>query len=456
MRIRKKISFVFVFLAAVLLLVAFIFIYLSAKRYTDNEFFLRLSQRASIAAQAYLEEDELSVAIYDDIRKKHLQTLPDEKEQIYEVDIVNQEIIGPIVKLLRPGFYEKIFRNEYVETRSNEIYYIGSLYRDNQGDFMVILSAKDLYGKAKMKNLGNILITVYIFSLLILYVLGQYYAKQVLLPMVTIIEKVNNIRAKNLNLRLEPGKNKDEIYDLIHTFNAMLDRLETSFDMQSNFVNNASHELKNPLTAILGLTEITLQNPRSEREYVSNLIAIEKEALRLDNLVNGLLNLVHTDYNQEGLIVEKIRIDELLLEIRKDFDKTHPENYIHIDFAELPTNEDSLIIQGSTSLLRVAFVNLLDNALKFSKNDQARLSLTTTSQIIEINLEDYGIGIPPHEIKNIFEPFYRATNVRGVKGFGFGLPLSSKIIKLHGGKLKITSELDKGTLVNIIFPNQSQ
>lgn len=235
---------VFVLLTATLLVAVFLFIYYFAQRYTENEFYFRLNKRATIAAQAYLEEDEVSVNIYEDIRKTHLQILPDEKEKVYKVNIADQRVVDPSKNVLPASFFKTVFREKRSDTIIGEHYYTGILYQDNQGDFIITLSARDLYGRAKMKNLRNILIVASFLGLTILFFLGRFYAKQVLLPITTITDKVNSIKAKNLHLRLDAGKNKDELTELALTFNNMLDRLDTSFEMQSNFIQNASHELK--------------------------------------------------------------------------------------------------------------------------------------------------------------------------------------------------------------------
>lgn len=115
-----------------------------------------------------------------------------------------------------------------------------------------------------------------------------------------------------------------------------------------------------------------------------------------------------------------------------------------------------LIIQGNKSLLSIAFSNVLDNAGKFSGNQKVIIKIETTSKTVQITITDMGMGIPKDELKNIFEPFYRATNVRGVKGFGVGLPLTYRIVKLHSGQLQIDSDVEKGTVVKFSFPNQEQ
>lgn len=455
MKIRSKITLIFVLLTAMLLLSVFLFIYFSVENYTQNEFYLRLKQRASIAAQTYLEEDELSTSIYEEIRKKHLQTLPNEKERILKVNSSEKALILSPESPLQPEFFDKVLNNGYAEVKIESNYYTAILYKDNQGNFIVVLSAEDLYGSAKMKNLSRTLLTAFVLSLIILFVIGQYYAKEVLKPISVITGQVNKIRAKNLHLRLATEHKKDELGELSRTFNTMLDRLETSFEMKSSFVHNASHELKNPLTAIIGQTEVALGNARKEQEYITTLQTIEKEALRLDELINALLDLAHTEHDSKGLIIEKIRADELLMEIKMSFD-AFTSDKINCNFQFLPQNPDELVFNGNHGLMKVALLNILDNALKYSTNRTIDLSIQEKENRILFSIKDQGIGIPKDDLKNVFEPFYRGSNARTYKGFGFGLALSHKIVRLHGGELKIHSEIGKGTHVLVQLPNTGE
>ncbi|WP_422080849.1 sensor histidine kinase [Ulvibacterium sp.] len=451
MKIRNKITLIFVLLSALLLLLVFLSIYFSVQNHTHNEFYSRLSQRASIAAQAYLEKDELSTGIYEEIRKKHLQILPNEEERILEVDVTKSALISPQALPVEREFFEEVFSTGHAEVRIEKSYYTAILYEDNQGDFIVVLSAEDLYGTAKMQNLAKTLLTVYVLSLIILFVIGQYYAKRVLKPISDITCQVNRIRAKNLHLRLVNGHKNDELGELSRTFNNMLDRLENSFEMKNSFVRNASHELKNPLTAIIGQTEVALGNARTEREYIATLRTIEKEASRLNELINALLELAYAENDSKGLIIDNIRADELLMELKMDFDAL-TSNKINCDFQFLPEDSNKLIFKGNHRLIRVALLNVLDNALKYSKNGNIDLGIQVKEDMILISIKDEGIGIPKDDLKNVFEPFSRGSNARGHKGFGFGLPLSHKIVRLHGGELQIDSEIGKGTHVLMQLP----
>ncbi len=455
MQLRTKITSIFIVLTSLFLTGIFILIYYNSKKYTESEFYLRLTQRATIAAQAYLEGDDLNVDIYDDIRIRHLQTLPNEKEVIYPVDAKLKRPIKELDKTLPSSFFQKIFTEEYAELKQGDYYYTGLLYHDSKGDFIVVLSATDLYGFGKLDNLRNTLITAFFISILFIFILGRYYAQQALSPISKIIKDVNLIRAENLSQRLNASNGNDELGQLAKTFNNMLDRLQISFDLQSNFVNNASHELRNPLTAILGQTEIALNKSRSKEEYHSILKNIDLEASRLDFLVNGLLKLAQTDFDSKGFLIEPIRLDEMVLHIKKNIDVSIPNNKIELNFEELPESEEAITLMGSESLLNLALSNIMENACKFSNNKSVTVKILSETDTILLIVKDKGVGIPQDELKNIYEPFFRASNVRDIEGFGFGLPLAYRIIKMHSGKINVVSQIDKGTIVKIRLPNKS-
>jgi len=455
MQLRSKITSIFIGLTSLFLIGIFILIYFVSKTYTESEFYLRLSQRATIAAQAYLEADALNINIYDDIRIRHLMTLPNEKEVIYPVDAERKIPLVPFDKSLPDRFYQKIFDTKYAELKKDDYYYTGLLFYDSKGDFIVILSATDLYGFGKAENLRNTLIIAFFISIVFIFILGRVYATQALSPISKIIKEVNSIRAENLSFRLETSNSKDELAQLAKTFNNMLDRLQISFDLQSNFINNASHELRNPLTAILGQIEIALNKARTEEEYHLILKNLDLEASRLDFLVNGLLKLAKTDFDSKGFAIEPIRIDELVLDIKKNIDASIPKNLIKLDFEELPLNENSITLLGSESLLKVAFGNILENACKFSENKKVLVKIFSDNSSISLIIKDEGVGIPEKELKNIYEPFFRASNVRGIEGFGFGLPLAYRIIKMHSGEIRVLSQINKGTVVKIMLPNKN-
>ncbi|RYD90892.1 MAG: HAMP domain-containing histidine kinase, partial [Sphingobacteriales bacterium] len=240
-------------------------------------------------------------------------------------------------------------------------------------------------------------------------------------------------------------------FDLAKTFNGMLDRLETSFEIQANFINNASHELKTPITTIIAESEIALLKERTTDEYEQVLLNIHQQASRLGNLTESLLKLTQTGYDGKKQVQDIARIDDLLLDVKASLDRLHPNNRITINLGNIPDDEALLTLPCNRPLLELALGNIISNGVKYSNNDAVFVNLTTAKDQLKITITDIGIGIPPEDIPFLYEPFFRGKEAAKYNGYGLGLPLAMKIIKMHRGELLIQSEPGKGTVVSIVF-----
>ena len=287
---------------------------------------------------------------------------------------------------------------------------MGVQYNDNQGQFYVLVSAIDRYGQSKLDNLQRVLIICFVSSIGFVLLLGWVFAGQVLRPIGEIVLEANNIRASNLHMRVRQRSSRDEIAALTRTLNQMLDRLETSFEMQKNFISNASHELRNPLTAISGEIEVTLLKERTPAEYVASLETLQKETERLEKLTSDLLGLAQTGFDEAEMEREELRLDELLLECLHELQQTNQDYKIKLHLEEMPESAEGLTLEGNSSLLKMALSNVIENACKFSNNQQVNVWLKADGGALSVKVKDVGIGIPEEDQKNIFHAFYRASN----------------------------------------------
>jgi signal transduction histidine kinase len=245
---------------------------------------------------------------------------------------------------------------------------------------------------------------------------------------------------------------KDEIAELVLTFNNMLTRLETAFETQNNFVSNASHELRTPLTIITAETELLLNDSRLEPALQTQVGAILNEAERLAEILASLLGLAQTGFDGKKQNWQKIRVDELVMHVADSAKKIDPKSDIDIDFNSLPYDESLLCTIGNINLLQLAVSNIVLNACKYSNNRPVKVKITSAEGNIAITVTDRGIGIPQQDQQHIFEPFFRASNTGQYKGHGVGLPLTLNIIRLHKGTIDIHSQEDIGTEITISLP----
>lgn len=451
MKIRSRLTLQFSLIVASILILFSLTIYFLSSYYRQQEFYSRLKDRAHNTAKLLIEIEEVSMDLLKKIDKNTI-ALPFERITIYNEQnkqLYNSTDESPEAAL---EILHKIRVENEVLFREGEKEVIGFLYTDKHNRFVIIASAHDKFGIRKLNFLRFLLITGLFASVIITMLAGWFYSGQALKPISDVIAQVDKISAGNLNLRVEEGNGSDEIALLAITFNKMLSRLESAFEMQRSFVSNASHELRTPLTTITGQIDVALMKKRTADEYESMLHSILEDIRHLGQLSNGLLDLAQASLDVSKINISSVRIDELLWQARTELLKSQPEYSIKILFENFPEEERKLSLPGNEHLLKTAVINLMENACKFSADKSVSVLLNITDNGVHIYFKDNGIGISTTEIDQVFEPFYRGQNAKTNKGHGLGLSLSSKIIQLHRGKINLSSQLNNGTTVTITLP----
>ncbi len=447
MNIRTKILLWFTSVVGVIILCLNIYIYLLCQSFFRNYFYKELKDRAVIAASVFLEKDEVSTIEFKKVENVYLNTLPHENIRIYDRDNHPVFIDSTDVCSFDESLINVVRNRKEYDARIKDKQIVGIHYADNQGEYVVMVEAVDDSGNAKLDLLLNIQIIGFVITLLIVIIAGNVFTSWILRPVSEVIKGTNKISETNLHLRLDEGNGIDEIAQLSITINRMLERLEQAFEQRKSFVANASHELRTPLTSIIGHLEVELTRLRSQEEYQDTLKFILTEAERLQALSNGLLLLAQSNAVSESFQKEEIRIDELILETIDDIRVKRPDARIALHFPEMPDDSDKLILHGDKNILQIAFLNILDNACKFSAGGDVRVELRLSDAEIEYCVTDTGIGISREDLPHITETFYRARNAGRFPGSGIGLSLVQRIIKMHHGKITINSTEGKGTCV---------
>jgi signal transduction histidine kinase len=448
MKVKNKLSLQFTFLFGVVLLCVLIGIYLLEDGNRKISFYEKLEDRAFIAGEFYLAQDNMTKENFNEVLKKYPQSLSNEIVSIYN-DSYQPVFIKEDTARWSKEQIREVIQNKKLRFALKNQQVVGIYYIDNSGNFVVIVSATDDVGKENMKNLSIIMFFTFFLSLVITFFLGRLFATIALSPINRIIDNIKIIRATSLNKRLPVGKiSHDEINQLSITVNNLLEHLEQSFQAQQSFIMNASHELRTPITSILGNAEIALRNPRETEEYKDTLSNIVKEAEKLNEIMSTLLELAHINLDNSAL--QQIRIDELLWEVTDEWGK--PENsLVKVDYGT-PVDLNNCTILGNRRLLFIALSNILRNAIKFSNNKEVYCTLQYTDDEAIISIKDCGIGIDKDDMEKIFRPFYRAANAQSFAGSGIGLYLTDRIIRLHNGKIEVESNIGNGTVFRVRFP----
>jgi len=202
--------------------------------------------------------------------------------------------------------------------------------------------------------------------------------------------------------------------------------------------------------------EVTLENARTPTEYRNVIESVYHDVRHMGKLTHTLLEFAKASKNRGGLEINLIRIDEIILRLPSEITKVNEEYSSVIEFDELPENEEKLLVFGNETLLLAAIKNIAVNACKYSENQHASICLRIEDDKIFISIKDKGLGIPESEIENIFQPFYRLNENKSESGFGLGLSMAERIIKLHNGRISVTSKLSEGTNFTIILPSATR
>lgn len=427
-------------------------VYYFQNKYSYIDFFKRLETRATIAAKYTFEVDRLNADAVKTIRDQHLERLSDEKEYILYAGSTDSLATLSLQNQLPNQFVIEVLANGKATLKDGETFYTGIKYVHNSVPYVVIVSADNYYTSHHLSFLRNVLLWGMFFIALLTTYFSWYFSRHVFDPIKRITDKVRQVSTNNIHMRIEGNDNNSEVSELVSTFNDLLNRIETAFETQKNFVSNASHELSTPLTTIMGEADVTLMKERQPAEYQQALKKILSQAERLDQITKSLLFLARTGYSDKKLTFEIARVDELMWEVKRTIDRLNPNNQIEIDSSLFPDDPYKLKVMANKQLLHLAMANILSNACKYSHNKPVTISIAASNNQVIVVVKDLGVGIPEAELQFIYDPFFRASNTHMFEGYGIGLPLARNIVRLHNGTLQVTSVAGKGTTVQVNLP----
>ncbi len=454
MQIRTRLTLQFLLLGGIIMIISSAAIYFSSSRLRQDDFYNRLRNKARIIASQLFDAVEHGT--------KSRPLIPDwnypkdlQNEKIIILDYLNDTVystdkFGDIE--IKNDVLERVRLYEKTRYRQGQYEVLGTLYSTPLYRYVVIAAATDIEGLQHLKKLRITLLSTCIISIFLFAAAGWIFSGRALRPISEVVSRVENITITSMNLRVPEGNGMDEIGRLARTFNSMLSRLETSFNIQKDFIANASHELRTPLTSINGQLEVLLMKDRSSEEYKNALQSVLDDIRSLIDLANKLLLMTKTVSETSKDYTGTVRTDELLWQIRDEIRKYRKDYHVNISFDESLTDSDEVIVKGDEFLLKTAFSNIIDNACKYSDDHSVDVKLLNTGNNIKITFTDKGIGISSTEVKKVFEPFYRATNAIPFPGTGVGLTLVYQIIKNHTGTINVSSIEGKGTTVQIELP----
>ncbi len=286
---------------------------------------------------------------------------------------------------------------------------------------------------------------------LVIFILSHILAGRILKPVSAIIRQSREISDQSLDKRIPLGKNKDELYELSVALNKMFDRIQHSFNRQREFIGNASHELKSPITLLMLAQEDMLMAGNLPLPVEEGLIKQLETSRRMSHLVKNLLDLSRME-QQETLHIGPVAIDEVIDQVLEDYTDVIAEKQIQVQ-----TRMDAPCqVPGDHEKLFRLFVNLIDNAIRYNRPVQGIIQIRVEQKKgrVRIDISNSGPAIPEPDIPHLFEQFYRVEKSRTqtLGGSGLGLAIAQKIVALHNGTINIGNGPDQMIQTTLMLP----
>jgi signal transduction histidine kinase len=297
-----------------------------------------------------------------------------------------------------------------------------------------------------LNRLLVVLLVEGIVATAITVLVALWLSRDAVKPLQKVVDVAAEIQASDLTRRISAKNQAEEVQKLADTFDAMLERLDTAFQEQRNFVMDVSHELRTPLTVLKGNIDVMLMDPTLTQENREQYERMSSEVSRLIRLTSNLLYLASADAGREPER-RPVELDVVCLEVLRQSRDLKQEVKVAMG------NEDEVMVVGDRDQLKQMILNLVENAIKYTPpGGEVKLSLNRNGNTVDMSVLDTGPGIPPELLPDIFERFNRGAHRGIMGGTGLGLAIASRIARAHGGDIRVDSTVGKGSEFTVTLP----
>ncbi len=306
------------------------------------------------------------------------------------------------------------------------------------------------YGADVIESVTSAWLVASLFAIVVAAWVGWFMSKRVTRPVLALENATRQMERGDLSVRVDlQGERQQEFLSLANSFNGMAEQVEQTVSTLREFVADAAHELHTPLAALQANIELAHDEDNAS-DRARYLARAQEQGRRLEGLVTSLLDLSRIEAAESKSEFAPVDMNQLIREVGEQF-ASRAEQTERSFAMNLP--DDDLLVLGNEPQLRQVFINLLENALKFTPpNGNISLALERAANKVVITVSDSGIGIPSEDLPHLFERFHRARNASQYPGNGLGLAIVKAIINLHQGDLVVRSEEKKGTAISVTFP----
>lgn len=300
-----------------------------------------------------------------------------------------------------------------------------------------------------MELLALVFIPLFLIVIPIATFAGWRVAKQATRGINEVSHAVAELEKGDFNHQVSMHSQTDEIQTLVDTFNSMSARIKTLMTEMKEMIDNIAHDLRSPIGRIRAISETTLSETDTVRDYRTAASDTLEECDRLIRMINTTLDVAEAEAGVGNDIEEDINLSHLVEEACELFSPAAEEKHIKLAYKTLADRH----IKGNQQNILRMLANLLDNALKYTpEHGQINVNLSNNPEIVRIEIKDSGIGIPANDQERIFDRFYRCDSSRSTDGCGLGLSFSLAVAKAHNGNIQVDSSPNIGSTFIVTLP----
>ncbi|MCF6338371.1 MAG: HAMP domain-containing histidine kinase [Gammaproteobacteria bacterium] len=368
--------------------------------------------------------------------------------QIYSSDLSHWKLLPESPHIIKHVFSSKNFVLQTTNIQGKE-YKAKTIYGLISPNILLHTGESTESIQNTMTLLSNVFIGMFLIVIPIAFVIGWLMAGHAVKGIKEVSRIASEIEKGKLDRRVSVSSQRDEITQLVNTFNAMLDRIKVLIFEMKEMTDNIAHDLRSPLARIRVISELALSNNNTPKNLKSSASDIIEECDRLLQMINSTLDVAEAEADTFQTTKKKVDISQLAQDACEIFEPMAEQKHIRLA-CRLDNN---CYIYGNIQNLQRMFANLLDNAIKYTlANGQVDVILTRSRQNIEIMIIDTGIGIPENDQARVFDRFFRCDQSRTHDGCGLGLSFARAVARSHGGDIDLSSRLKNGSCFTIRLP----
>lgn len=437
MKIRNKILIYFSSTVTLLSAVSLIIVYVLFSEHREEEFQQQQFSKIKYTVGLVDEFNKMSEEVSRLLDKQDIHDFYDEKMLIYDK---NKKLIFSSIDSLDISKANAILNrlsvsNDWIETKEDSYDLIGVYLENDSKNYYAISKAYDFFGHSKKDFLQKVLIGIFVAIVIIVLLISLYLSNIISKPISELTKKIEDYDlSKEDNNPLKIKTTTSELQDLSEKFNELTKRTNDAFLFQKHSIQHISHELKTPIAVLVSELE-KLQKAEDIDQLKSDISLQTQKAKSLGNIINVLLQISKIEAGQE-IIKNSIRIDEIIFDCNSEVNTLYPDFNFEVNFTPNNFDENILNIQANEPLIKQAFLNLLINAVQYSDNQKAKITLDCSDNSLKIFISNSGKTVSDEEQKFLFSHFFRGKNSQNKQGFGLGLVLSERIFSIHMAKIE--------------------